>query len=358
MVLHAYMKLKVFILKVILLTLIVLFPFSFINYMVDPYQFYRQPVYYKPVYFTDQRYQNPGLARSQEYSLAFVGTSMSDNFLHSYAEEKLGKKMVRLSIMGGSMYEQKLMVNLVANVGKADTIIWELNYYSFRGDTKRVTETGGGFPYYFYDRNPLNDLKYLCNFDTLLKSYYIYLNERKGEMHYTMTYNLEMLNAWYNTSKFCKENTLKDLELANNDIERANPVEFTWEQIKANADENLISVIKDNPQIDFTLFYPPFSILAHKFLNSRGLFENEIKLKKYIFEQCGCLENVKIFDFQDIESITFNLDNYRDITHYSKEINEYIIDCIASGKQRVTAENLEEKLANLESQVQSFTTVP
>lgn len=70
------------------------------------------------------------------------------------------------------------------------------------------------------------------------------------------------------------------------------------------------------------------------------------------------MENVKIFDFQDIESITFNLDNYRDITHYSKEINEYIIDCIASGKQRVTAENLEEKLANLESQVQSFTTVP
>ena len=348
------MRLKVFIFKVTLIMLIALFPLSFINYIIDPYQFYRKPTLYEPVYFTDQRYQNPGLARSQDYSLAFVGTSMSDNFLHSYVEEKLGRKMARLSIMGGSMYEQKLTVNLVANAKKADIIIWELNYYSFRGGVKRVTETGRGFPHYFYDNNPITDLKYLCNFDTLLKCYYIFLNEYNGKMHYTMTHNLEMLNAWYGTSKFCKENALKDWTFANNDLERANPEEFTWEQLKANADENLVNVIKDNPQAEFILFYPPFSILAHKFLDGRGLFENELNLKKYIFENCGHLRNVKIFDFQDIESITHNLDNYRDITHYSKEINEYMIDSIASGKHAVTAANLGEKLMNLKAQVNNF----
>lgn len=350
------MRLKVFIFKVILITLIALFPLSFINYIVDPYQFYREPTLYKPVYFNDQRYQNPGLARSQDYSLAIVGTSMSDNFLHSYVEEKLGKKMVRLSTMGASMYEEKLMVNVVTHVKKADTIIWELNYYSFRGDTKRVTETGRGFPYYLYDNNPITDLKYLCNSDTLLRCYYIFLNEYKGKMHYTMTHNLEMLNAWYSTSKFSKENAMKDWILARNDLQRANPEEFTWDQLKANADKNLISVVKDNPGVEFILFYPPFSILAHKFLDERGLFENEIKLKRYIFENCKNLENVKIFDFQDIESITHNLDNYRDMTHYSKEINEYIIDSISSDRHMVTEWNIEEKLTNLIKQIEILLT--
>ncbi len=288
------MKLRIFIFKAILITLIVLFPFSFINYIIDPYQFYRKPTLYKPVYFTDQRYQNPGLARSQDYSIAFVGTSMSDNFLHSYVEEKMDRKMVRLSIMGGSMYEQKLTVNLVINAKKAGTIIWELNYYSFRGGTKRVTETGRGFPYYFYDDNPLTDLKYLCNFDTLLKSYYIFLNEYRGKMHYTMTHNLEMLNAWFAGSKFTRENVIKDWKLAQDDLERANPQEFTWDQLKANADKNLLTVLRTNPDIEFILFYPPFSIVAHKFLDGRGLFDNELKLKQYIYENCKDLKNVRI----------------------------------------------------------------
>jgi len=90
------MRLKGFIFKVILITLIALLPLSLINYIIDPYQFYRKPVLYKPVYFNDQRYQNPGLARSQDYSLAIVGTSMTDNFLPSYVENKLDSKTVKL----------------------------------------------------------------------------------------------------------------------------------------------------------------------------------------------------------------------------------------------------------------------
>jgi len=348
------MRLKEFFFKVILITFIALFPLSFLNYMVDPYQFYRKPTLYKPVYFTDQRYQNPGLARNQDYDLAIIGTSMSDNFLHSYVKEKLGRDMVRLSTMGASMYEERLIAEVVTHVKKAKTIIWELNYYSFRGDTKRVTETGKGFPYYLYDNNPVTDVMYLCNFDTLLKSYYIFLNEYKNKMHYTMTYNLEMLNAWFVASKFARENAIKDWNLAQDDLERANPEEFTWECIKANADKNLLAVIRANPDMEFILFYPPFSILAHKFLDGRGLFENEIKLKQYIYENCKDLKNVRIYDFQDIEEIITNLDNYRDMTHYSKEINEYMIDCIASGKHIVTDENLEEKLINLRKLVEMY----
>ncbi len=173
-------------------------------------------------------------------------------------------------------------------------------------------------------------------------------------MHYTMTHNLEMLNTWYNTSKFCAENAMKDWNFAQDDLARANPEEFTWEYLKDNADKNLIGVIKNNPNIEFVLFYPPFSILAHKFLDERGLFKNEIELKKYIFENCKDFKNVKILDFQDIETITHNLDNYRDMTHYSIETNEYMLDSIAFDKHIVSKENIEEKIMNLEKQARNF----
>ncbi|HOJ11819.1 MAG TPA: hypothetical protein PK733_14670, partial [Clostridiales bacterium] len=325
-----------------------------INYIIDPYQFYRKPVLYKPVYFNDQRYQNPGLARSQDYSLAIVGTSMTDNFLPSYVENKLDSKTVKLSMMGASIYEEKLMVDVVSHAKKANTVILELNYFSFRGDTGRVTETGKGFPHYMYKNGLMSDLKYLCNPETLLQSYHILLRNYKGKMHYTMSEDLEKLNTWYYNSKFEKANAMKDWNLAQNDLKRADPAEFKWEYLRANADKNLVEVIKRNPDVEFILFYPPFSILAHKFLDSRNLFDDEIRLKRYIYARCKDFRNVKIFDFQDIEGITHNLDNYRDMTHYSIEINEYIIDSIARGENAITEDNMEEKLKNLAEQVESY----
>lgn len=348
------MRLKEFIFKIILATLIALLPFSMINYIVDPYQFYRQPGFYKPVYFNDQRYQNPGLARTQDYSLAIIGTSMTDNFLLSYVNNALNRKIVKLSMMGASMYEQKLMADVVIRAQKADTIIYELNYFSFRGASDRVTHTGKGFPYHMYQRGIIKDFKYLCNPETLLKSYHILRKHYKGINHYTMVEDLEKLNTWYYNSKFTKENAMKDWNLAQNDLKRADPEEFTWEYIKENADKNLLDLIKSNQDTEFILFYPPFSVLIHKFLDDRGLFDEEIRLKQYIFDNTRNLENVKIYDFQDLKEITHNLDNYRDMTHYSIEINEYIIDSIAREQHIVNDRNIEQKLENLIKQVGEY----
>lgn len=348
------MRLKQFIFKVILATLIALLPLSLVNYIVDPYQFYRQPEFYKPIYFNDQRYQNPGLARSQDYSFAIIGTSMTDNFLPSYVTKILDSKTVKLSMMGASIFEEKLMVDVVTKAKKADTILLELNYFSFRGDTKRVTETGKGFPHYLYKKGIVSDLKYICNPEILLKSYQVLLKHYKNKSHYTMVENLEELNTWYYNSKFAKENAIKDWNLAQNDVKRADPEEFKWEYLKANADKNIIEQLKRNPQTEFLLFYPPFSILAHEFLDKRGLFQDEIRLKAYIFEECKELENVKIYDFQDIEEITHNLDNYRDMTHYSIHINEYIIKAIANQEHMVNGNNIDIKLENLKNQVREY----
>jgi len=169
-----------------------------------------------------------------------------------------------------------------------------------------------------------------------------------------MEEDLEILNTWYYKPNFAKGNVMLDWNLAQNDLNRADPKEFTWEYIKKNADKNLLDLIKKNPDTEFILFYPPFSILMHKFLDNRGLFDEEIKLKQYIYENTRNFDNVKIYDFQDLKEITHNLDNYSDMSHYSIEINEYIINSIAKEQHLVNDSNIEQKLNNLIKQVEEY----
>lgn len=347
------MRLKEFFLKITAAILMVLIPLSSVNYLVDPFQFYREHKYTRQVYFTDQRRQNPGLARSHDYTLAIIGTSMTDNFLPSFVEKTLGKKTVKLSTMGASAYEEKLMADVVRNVGKADTVLLELNYFSFRGAPDRVTDTLEGFPYYMYKRNPAAHIRYLCNPDILLYSYRVLMMNFRNKIHYTMVFDLEKLNTWYYNSVFSRENALKDWNMAQTDIDRANPEEFTKLNILKNGD-NILKAVKDSPEIHFILFYPPFSILAHKFLATRDLFELHMDLKEYIFENLGHLPHVEIYDFQNIEEITHDLDNYRDMTHYNIHINEYMIQSIRDGKHLVTDENHLEITEELRQQTEKY----
>jgi hypothetical protein len=59
---------------------------------------------------------------------------------------------------------------------------------------------------------------------------------------------------------------------------------------------------------------------------------NSNEAKQYIINELGNEANVKIYDFQDEYEIVENLDNYKDIMHYSQNINQHIIDEIATSK--------------------------
>jgi len=67
----------------------------------------------------------------------------------------------------------------------------------------------------------------------------------------------------------------------------------------------------------------------------------------------GDLRHVKLYDFQQEQSITFNLDNYKNLAHHSAAINETIIDSIAADRFLVREENLEQHLSELRRQVET-----
>ncbi len=321
-----------------------------LNFAVDPLQFYRK-AWYPADFSTQQRYQNPGLAKNYDYDTIIVGTSMTENFLPSYVNKKLGAKTLKLSMSGATSKEQYMIAKLAIETGKVKHVIWGVDYFALRGEPNRVRDEFGPFPHYFYDRNPLNDIKYLLNLDTTLDT----LNalEAAAGLRQQEHANLDLLNTWtqYTFSKKIVMDEWKKVMSGGSFV----PSEYEFDNIKENLNLNIIPLIQKHKDIQFTLYYPPYSILQHRFFyeKSPALFENELATKHYLYQQVGSLPHVKIHDFQQEKEITFNLDNYKDLAHHSAKINEYIIDSIAAGTHIVRHDNLSRMLAELRRQVET-----
>jgi hypothetical protein len=60
-------------------------------------------------------------------------------------------------------------------------------------------------------------------------------------------------------------------------------------------------------------------------------FYNQLEIKKYIYDQLSAYPNVHIHDFQSEMEITHRLENYKDVSHYSQAINQYMIEQMAAG---------------------------
>ena len=118
-------------------------------------------------------------------------------------------------------------------------------------------------------------------------------------------------------------------------------------------DENVLAVIQAHPDVQFILYYPPYSILQHRYFYDKDptFFDNELYVKQYLFNQVGKQPNVKMYDFQQEQSVTFQLNNYKDLAHHSRRINEWIVDQIAKDNYRVTPKTLPVYLAELKQQV-------
>ena len=78
----------------------------------------------------------------------------------------------------------------------------------------------------------------------------------------------------------------------------------------------------------------------------KGWLSDAIKFKRYL--AALNIDNLNIFDFQCATSITSDLNNYKDITHFSPEINKYIISSLKNDRHLITSDNYNDCLLSIE----------
>jgi len=313
----------------------VIFTAAIFNYIVDPFQQYRKASFYKVCYQNDERTMNPGLAKNYDYNSIVIGSSMTENFLISDVA-RIMKNPIKLCMGGAVAHEIYTTLETAFESGHhIETVLIGLDIYAVAGEEDEY-RSDHYFPLYLYDKHFWNDYPYLLSLDTVVLSLKALVKPYVSKNPIIFSYEHMYEWQYHNVNDFGKEKVLRqwkrDKKNFNKDFTLSR---YQFSNFKKSFDANILVLVKKYPDTKFILFLPPYSYLTYEDWKEKGMTESVETFKKYLATVDREYDNLDVFDFQTAATITDNLDNYRDITHYHQKINTWMVDQIKSGNYSI-----------------------
>lgn len=322
-----------------------------IVFAVDPFTHYRADADLTRIIYQLPMYQNVGIAKHAQYDTLITGSSMTQNFRAWWFDEATGSHAVRLSYDGGFLPDfVTLLRTAVKYQPKLRDVYFGLDNYVLTADSE-LAEKGEMTPSYLTDENPLTDIRYLLNRDVLFGNVRTWFGYRTNP-----DYDFYEMHAWGAVERdpaiFNRANALGTYAPPETD---APPVaEDAFLDAANEASQALCGIIRQNPQIRFTIFAPPYSILYWKDLQHSGKLDATIRALQTVYGALLRFENVRLFYFQDDWTRITALDNYKDFSHYCTDYNRHMLDCFVSGEEQLDAAACGAVLAGMRDAVLAY----
>lgn len=329
------------------LTLVLLFLFGGTVIFIDPFFHFHQPNENFSYGIYEERYQNDGILRNFKYDAMITGTSMTENFKTSECNSLFEVTAVKTPFSGGRYKE------IDGNVQRAisynpniSLVIRAIDYnYLFTNKDESAHEEAS-YPTYLSNDTIFDDVKYIFNktifFENVMPVLHTFSLHKGDVVSFDEAYN------WNDGFVFGKDAIFKEFER----VQPCEKEELTQEMIdefQANIDQNMVATVKANPNIEFYYFLTPYSILYWDGIQRTNQMDKHIQAERMIIESLIPYENMHLFSFSNAFELTTDLDNYKDPTHYSEEINSWMLENMAKDSYRLTSENYEEYLQMIES---------
>lgn len=304
--------------------------------VIDPFFHYHAPLNGLQYPLNNQRYQNDGIVKNFPYDALITGTSMTENFKTSEFDALFGVNSIKVSFSGGTYEEinSNLQRAIEANP-ELKIVIYGLDeWFLFAG--KSMILADGEYPTYLYDNNPFNDVEYLLNKDVLCNNTVEVLNyTRSGQT----TTSFDAFGSWDGSFPYDAANVISNYTRAAKVSENSI---FTEELQTCLSDTILNTAVKlarENPEIQFIYFFPPYSILNWDNHNQSGTLQRQIEAFTLASQLLLEADNIALYSFYNDYGTITNLNLYRDTVHYSGEINSLILQRIHNGEYKLTREN-------------------
>ncbi len=312
---------------------------------VDPFFQYHKPLENFPYIVDHQINQNPGMAKNMEYDSVILGSSMTVNFNTNWFEELMGLQTLKLSYSGAFPKDQDNIMDIIFDSGnEVGAVFLGIDVITYSGS---VSETKYPIPEYLYDKNVWNDIGYLLNKDVLLQ--YIF----RPIVHPDKTDLATAYASWWTDEYYNKQWVMHNYVAPERVEEEADPESYLT-NVKENLDVNICPYIEANPNTEFYIFYPPYSILFWNDVLQENHMEATMREYEFITEYLLTYDNVRMFFFPNQEWIVCDLNNYADYSHYHPDFNRYMTECFVSGECEVTEDNLEEELRKMREIVDEY----
>lgn len=313
---------------------------------IDPFFHYHKP--YTETYFyslDNQRSQNDGITKNFKYDALITGTSMTENFKTSELDEIFGVSSVKVSFSGGSYKE--INDNLVTALDynpDLKMIVRGLDMGMFFDEADRMRGDLGSYPTYLYDKNIWNDVQYIFNRDVIFNRVYPMEIARQKEGFVPGITSFDQYSYWMTGYHFGIETVCPEGVSIQKPEELVHLTEEEKERIHENIDQNVTSLAKNHPNVDFYYFFTPYSVLWWQPLVADGNIYRQVEAEQLIIEDILQYGNIKLYSFNNRTDITTDLNNYKDTTHYGIWINSLMLRWMRDGKYQLTKENYKEYL--------------
>ncbi len=322
---------------------------------VDPFFHYHAPLKGFPYLVDNQLSQNPGMAAHMEYDSVILGSSMTVNFQTTWFKELMDLNTIKLSYSSAYPKDQANIMEIIFkshnNKGekRIKKVFLGVDVLTYTGG---VEETKYPIPEYLYDDNLINDIEYILNKDVILN----YILRPIADPEPTDLSNVYA--SWWTEEYYSKEWVLHGYTSPEQVKEEALP-EAYLEAAAKNLDVNICPFIEENPDTEFVIFFPPYSILFWNDVLRENHLQATIEEYRYLADRLNAYDNVEVYFFPDMEEVVCNLDNYADSSHYHPKFNRYMAECFADKSRLVAKEGqpgkgIDEYLSHMKEIAEGF----
>lgn len=304
---------------------------------VDPFFHYHKPLERFAYTIDSERYQNDGISRHFTYDAVMTGTSMTENFKASQFDGLFGVTCIKIPFGGGYYKEVDQAVRRAISYNPEIKIVFRGLDKSFLMNDKDGRNPTAPAPDYLYDNNPWNDVNYIFNKEVIFGNIRGVLANTRAGGHTTA---FDEYMHWAPDKEWGREAVLKTFGRAESVMETVPFTEADRNMVADNVEQNVLSVARENPQITFYYFIPPYSIAYwDSELVAKGEFDRQLEALRLMTDMLLTCDNIKLYGFDDQFDITCNLDHYMDVIHYSESVGEQLLNWIAADEHRITREN-------------------
>ena len=324
----------------------------------DPFFHYHAPLpgyRYPQKEFPDnmERYLNDGITRNFSYDSIITGTSVTENFKVSEADELFDSHFIKVSFAGAKYKVINDNLRRAYQSGKEIRyIIRSLDYNDLILDKDACDETVS-YPTYLYNNNPFDDISYVLNKSVLFEETMEVVKAKDGT---GSSINFDTYGNWhtYYSSQFGAPYVLASYQLRKTPTPQTPLTEEEKQMVSENLRQNVTELAAKHPETTFYLFFPPYSICYWDLLNNTGRMERHFEAEKLAVEELLKYPNIKLYSFSDDFDLVCNLDHYRDYIHYGEEVNSRMLEWMKEDRHLLTRDNYEEYLRKVQDFYRSY----
>lgn len=317
---------------------------ALVTIIIDPFFHYHYPL--KGIEYEllrdNERYQNDGILRHWEYDTIITGTSMTENFKTSECDALFGGTSVKVPFAGSLCNETRDNIERAISYNPNVRMVIRSMDSSTLLEDKDARKDIYDYADYLTNKNPFDDVKYLLNKEVLAFDSSILQYTRNG----AKTTSFDDYASWMDIygDWFGQVYVVQSYELGEPAKEQRVITEEEITMVRENVQQNIVDIALENPNVEFYVFIPPYSLGYWDELHNDGEIDYMIDAQKIAIETILPCENIKLFSFDNNFELVCNWNNYTDKAHYGDWINSDILRWMSEDEFLLTEENYQSYL--------------